>query len=269
MAGKTNITVAVATHKPYQMPSDPCYLPLHVGATMHPEVCVSMQQDNVGENISDRNDIYSELTGMYWMWKNCKSSFKGLVHYRRHFRTLDSDRSRSKNRFDRIATEADFLTSFENQKCEILVPKARNYYIDSIGGHYRATLPEEQLDSCRAVLCDIEPSYVRAFDSVLASREAHLFNMFVARDYVFDAYCAWLFPVLEELCRVHDPSLYDPFNARYPGRISEILLDAWMDVNSTVWKELPVVSPEPIDWVAKGKGFLAAKFLGRKYERSF
>lgn len=269
MAEKTNITIAVATHKPYRMPSDSFYLPLHVGASIHPDICASMQGDNTGQNISGQNNFYSELTGMYWMWKNCNSSIKGLVHYRRYFRSLDSNRSRAKDRFDRIATEADILTSFENPKCEILVPTARNYYIDSIGGHYRATLPGEQLDSCRDVLCRIEPSYVQAFDSVLASRKAHLFNMFVARDYVFDAYCTWLFPVLEELCQVLDPSSYDPFNARYPGRISEILLDAWMDVNSIAWKELPVVSPEPVDWVAKGKGFLAAKFLGKKYERSF
>jgi hypothetical protein len=29
------------------------------------------------------------------------------------------------------------------------------------------------------------------------------------------------------------------------------------------------VSPEPVDWLAKGTGFLRAKFTGRKYGRSW
>ena len=48
----TSIQIAVATHKPYAMPQSECYLPLHVGAELHPDVCNDMQQDNVGENIS-------------------------------------------------------------------------------------------------------------------------------------------------------------------------------------------------------------------------
>ena len=65
--GMPIITVGVATHKPYRMPSDSMYLPLHVGAALHPEVCPDMMGDDTGENISDRNGHYSELTGLYWL----------------------------------------------------------------------------------------------------------------------------------------------------------------------------------------------------------
>lgn len=41
--GMPIITVGVATHKPYRMPSDSMYLPLHVGAALHPEVCPDMR----------------------------------------------------------------------------------------------------------------------------------------------------------------------------------------------------------------------------------
>lgn len=266
---KNRITVAVAAHKPYSMPTDSCYLPLHVGAALHPDVCTEFQGDDEGENISSLNDFYSELTGMYWLWKNCSSDYKGLVHYRRHFRTRDAERSHSEDRFERIAFESDFMSYFENSSCDALVPKARNYFIDTIGGHYRATLPGEQLDVCRSVLADLEPGYLNAFDEVLNGRKAHLFNMVVARAPVFNSYCAWLFPVLGELCSRLDPAQYDAFNARYPGRVSEILLDVWMKTNGINWTEISTVSPEPVDWSAKVKGFLAAKYLGKKYGCSF
>ena len=47
------------------------------------------------------------------------------------------------------------------------------------------------------------------------------------------------------------------------------MLDPWLITNGISYSELPVVSPEPVDWVKKGSSFLAAKFLGKKYEGSF
>lgn len=122
LSSQKDITVAVAAHKPYCMPNDKCYLPLHVGADLHPEVCLDMQQDNLGENISQKNASYSELTGMYWLWKNCGSFYKGLVHYRRHFKTIDSSKAKSKNPFDLIACSEDFKEVFDSTNSQVIVP---------------------------------------------------------------------------------------------------------------------------------------------------
>ena len=265
----SDIQIAVATHKPYRMPSDPCYLPLHVGAELHPDNCMDMQQDNDGENISAFNASYSELTGLYWLWKNSDARYKGLVHYRRHFRTADKAKSHAGERFERIATSADYEGVFNESGARIIVPKARNYVIETIGDHYRHTLPGEQLDAARDVLEKLHPSYLPAFDAEMAGTKAHMFNMLVAEAGVFDSYCSWLFPVLSNIECCLGAKKYDAFNARWPGRISECLLDTWLTTNSIVWAEMPTVSPEPVDWYAKGKGFLAAKFLGKKYGKSF
>jgi hypothetical protein len=76
-------------------------------------------------------------------------------------------------------------------------------------------------------------------------------------------------PLLDELGQRIDTSEMDSFAARWPGRVSERMLDPWLITNGISYSELPVVSPEPVDWVKKGSSFLAAKFLGKKYERSF
>lgn len=77
------IKVIVAAHKKYQMPKDELYLPLQVGSALHDSI--GYARDNDGDNISDKNPNFCELTGLYWAWKNLDADAVGLVHYRRHF----------------------------------------------------------------------------------------------------------------------------------------------------------------------------------------
>lgn len=261
------IKIAVATHKPYRMPADSMYLPLHVGAALHPDVCAEMQGDDTGDNISEKNPYLCELTGLYWLWKNCDADYKGLVHYRRLLGSPNPARLKSKDPFDRLVTK-DELVPFLDET-GIVVAKRRNYYIETVYDHYAHTFEAEQFDACREVLANMKPGYIAAWDGLMKSRGAHIFNMFVMRADLLDDYCSFMFDVLCELERRLDPAQYDPFGARYLGRVSERLLDPWLETNGYRYKELPVVSPEPIDWVSKGKGFLAAKFFGKKYKKSF
>ena len=88
------VTIVVATHKKYEMPKDKMYLPLHVGAEgkMDPNgnvLDLGYVKDNTGDNISEKNSSYCELTGLYWAWKNLTADYIGLVHYRRYFGKRD------------------------------------------------------------------------------------------------------------------------------------------------------------------------------------
>jgi hypothetical protein len=265
------IRVAVAAHKPYRMPADSVYLPLHVGRALHPENVEAMGPafigDDTGNNISALNAWYSELTGLYWIWKNLDADYKGLVHYRRHFATTDSQKKHSKDRFDRIATGDDFRAVLS--VAPIVVPMARNYVIETIESHYRHTMPSEHVDVVRDVMAEVQPAFIPALNEVLSGTKAHMFNMFVMRSDALESYCSWLFPLLDEVTNRLDPAQYDAFNARYPGRISEWLLDVWLKTMDIPYIEMATTSPEPVNWGRKGTAFLAAKFLGRKYEGSF
>ena len=245
---------------------------MHVGRALHPENIEAMGSDfigdDTGDNISLLNNRYCELTALWWMWKNADAEYKGLVHYRRHFRTLDTSMMRAGDRFDRIATEADFRSLIANGAA-VIVPNRRNYYIETIQSHWEHTLPVEQLEVTRRVLADLSPSSMGFFERVLSSRGAHMFNMMLMRSDLFDDYCSWLFPLLFELARRLNPDQYDSFNARYLGRVSELMLDVWLLSNEIRFREMVTVSPEPVNWTKKGSAFLAAKLFGKKYKKSF
>lgn len=259
--------VAVAAHRPYRMPADPIYVPVQVGAALHPELDLGFRRDDEGDNISRLNPWYSELTALYWVWRNVDAHYKGVVHYRRLLGSPDPARRRAADPFDRVAAGEELVEAASHTG--VVVAKRRNYYIETVYSHYAHTFEAEQFDACRGVLADLCPEYVPCWDRLMGSRGAHVFNMLVMREDLLDAYLTWLFPVLEELTHRLDPDGYGAFGARYPGRVSERLLDPWLWAHGIEPMELPVVSPEPVDWVAKGRGFLAAKFLGKKYEHSF
>ena len=56
--------VLVAAHKEYPMPVDPLYLPVQAGRALHAPLPYT--GDDTGENISEKNKIFCELTCLYW-----------------------------------------------------------------------------------------------------------------------------------------------------------------------------------------------------------
>lgn len=256
-----NIKIIVASHKKYQMPDDKIYLPVHVGSEGKNDI--GYQPDNVGDNISSKNPYYCELTGLYWAWKNLDADYIGLAHYRRHFKGTN----KSKNKFEMILKENE-LTSILKQN-DIVLPKERKYYIESVYSHYAHTHYEKDLKTVRTILEEKHPNYVKSFDKRMKMNHAHMFNMFIMKRNYLDNYCSFLFEVLFSLESMINIDEYDAFQARLYGRISELLLDVWIDANNLNYYEVPVIHMENINWVKKGGAFLKAKFFKEKYKGSF
>ena len=163
-----DVVIGVAAHKPYRMPADAAYLPIHVGAALNPGACPGFQPDDEGESISALNASYSELTGLYWLWRNVDADVKGLVHYRRLLGSPDPARRRAEDPFDRVATGEELRSLVEAKG--VVLAKRRNYYIETVYDHYSHTFDGSQFDACRGVLSDLCPEYVPAWDRLMRSR---------------------------------------------------------------------------------------------------
>ena len=262
--------IIVATHKEYKMPKDELYVPLHVGAKIA-KTKLPYQRDDDGKNISDKNPYYCELTGLYWAWKNQDKlgnpDYIGLAHYRRHFTTKKTLAKSSEKRLSKVLKSEELDKMLE--KNDIVLPKKRNYYIENLYDHYVHTLRAEPLDITGKIIKEKYPKYYNKFKQLKKRKTAHMFNMAIMKKDIFNDYCAWLFDILGELEKRVDISDYDAFQARFLGRVSELLLDIYINTNKLDYVELPVVDIESINWVKKGFSFLAAKMFGRKYNGSF
>lgn len=246
-----DIKIIVAAHKPYRMPEDGMYLPVHVGA--EGKEPLGFQPDNEGDNISVKNPNYCELTGLYWAWKNLDAEYIGLAHYRRHF----SNGSHSRDKWARVITKSELEEKLSQY--DVLLPKPRNYWIETTYSHYSHAHHAVDLDTTRAILEEKYPEYLPAFDKVMALPVGHRFNMFVMKKKYFDRWCSWLFSVLFELENRLDISSYTQNDARVFGFVAERLIDVWLITNKVRYKDMPYVFMEDQNWIKKGGDFVKRK----------
>ena len=260
-----NVKIIVAAHKKYQMPEDDLYLPLHVGAEGKDDI--GYIKDNTGENISLKNPFFCELTGVYWAWKNLDADYIGLVHYRRYLTVAKQIPKTEDEKFKKVLNKEDVNKLLEDT--DIILPKKRKYYIETIYNHYKHTMYVEPLDITGEIIKEKYPEYYPEFEKLKKKTSMHAFNMFIMKKDLLDKYCTWLFDILFELEKRVDNSKYDSFHARFYGRISERLLDVWLETNKLSYKEVKLMDMQNVNWFKKGVSFLAAKFTGKKYGKSF
>lgn len=242
----------VAMHKAYQKPQGEIYLPIQVGKSLSKQD-LQIQGDDEGENISGKNRNYCELTALYWAWKNLDADYIGLVHYRRYF-----SMHRRKDKWESILSEEQVRQIL--QKTPVLLPKKRNYFIETNESQYLHAHHREGWKAVYRIITERYPKYLPAFNQMRKSRKGHRFNMFVMQWSYFTAYCEWLFDILFQVEQEIDISDYSESEARVFGYLSERMLDVWIDTNKVSYKELGVVFMERQHWAGKIFSFLKRKY---------
>lgn len=212
------LRIYAMTHKKFDVPSDPMYQPLHVGRACAEDL--GYLGDNTGENISHLNCYYSELTGLYWLWKNCKDvDYIGTCHYRR-FLINEQEKVFTRQEYEILLKNYDIITT----KRVIL---NNSYHFGFSANHNVAVL-----DMTGEVIKDLYPSYYDTFIDRVHENETYFGNMLVTSKTIYDNYCEWLFTVFEEVSkRINLDTDEDAYHKRVLGFISEFLLLVWIQVN--------------------------------------
>lgn len=185
--------------------------PIQVGASLCRERVADIL-DSDGENISDKNVNYSELTALYWIWKNCldgkkvrgKKVYYGLSHYRRI-----------------LELSGDDVLRLESNQVDVVLPYPMPYE-PNIEEHHKRYLADCDWEALLTALEELHPEYARVFPSVLHQQYFYNYNILLACQEVLEAYCRWLFPVLERTEQLSMPRGWERRD-RYIGYMGETL----------------------------------------------
>ena len=109
------MSVYVITHKKFNMIPQENYKVLLVGA--YRGHVYGDCFDDAGDNISEKNANYCELTGVYWLWKNLqKDDYVGIVHYRRLFsRSFSKSKKLSDKDIRKLLGKYDIILPFKHK----------------------------------------------------------------------------------------------------------------------------------------------------------
>lgn len=185
--------------------------PVQAGAALCEERVADIL-DCDGENISAKNGNYSELTVLYWLWKNHllgrtsdeKYEYYGLEHYRRVLELTDDD-----------------ILRLGDNSVDVVLPYPMPYE-PNIEAHHKRYLTKEDWDAVGAAVLELQPEYAEAFPGVLSRRFLYNYNLILAKKEVLAEYCNWLFPILERVEKLSVPKASERSD-RYVGYIGESL----------------------------------------------
>lgn len=227
--------IYIAAHKAFDVLPLEGYQPIQVGAAG--KESLGYLRDDSGDHISHKNPNFCELTGLYWIWKNSREPYKGLVHYRRYFGR--SNFASGYNAIYSYGQMVDFL-----READIVLPYVERFKQNARDEILVSCCTGEIFEALRETVRKIYPEYLPDFDGFFSQNQCTLFNMMFCQSGLFDRYCQWLFDILFELEKSVDLSGLNAYQQRLYGFLSERLLNVWVRHNHLKCKNLPVVQLE-------------------------
>lgn len=249
----------IITHKEFEkVESDDFYKSLLVGAEHN--TCLHCDtKDNEGNNISEKNTSFCELTGLYWLWKNTCDDMIGLCHYRRYFAYGFFDRKKK-------IIKGEDVGRYLSQH-DIILPQKVWFNGKTAKKFYKKYHNVDDWEKMSKVLLDLYPDYesdIRWFEK---EKSGYCYNMFITTRNLFDQYCSWLFSILFELEKKLITDTYGIYNRRVYGFLAERMINIWVHHNKLNVKELPIYNSELLSMLYnKSKNFMLRKIRKeRKY----
>ena len=232
---KDKIEIFVLTHKKFECPKEDIYKPLLSGSSSHKDDFGYLRDDS-GDNISNLNNYYAEMTGEYWAWKNSNADIIGFCHYRRYFAKNISLKILEKEDIEEILNDYDIILPNKAHMgmTNIEDIKRTREYLDY--GPYI-----EEYCKLRDLLERDYPDYLKYYDEMLNSKECHWFNMFICKKELADDYFEWIFEILSKMEKEIDFNKYPENQRRILGFLSERLINVYVKKNNLKVKEKPIL----------------------------
>lgn len=231
------VRIYVAAHKVAPVFGDGSYQLIHVGAaTSKISIPESIRDDDFDGNISAKNGIYCELTGLYYAWKNAEPyDILGLCHYRRYL----GHHAYSLHYAKDILTAQEIIDDLQHY--DIILPnKAKK--LGQINGYFKNEdnlakyIPYQRIKkACQ----ELSPEYLEDIKQEFLTEYGCFGNIMIAPKKVFTEYCTWMFAILFKIEQniIASGATVEP---RELGYYSEWLLNVYVKHNHLKAKHYPV-----------------------------
>lgn len=263
-----NIEILTVNHKASYIPENALLKPIQVGAALASKRLEDMvYYDDEGDNISDKNASYCELTATYWAWKNVTADYYGLFHYRRYLNFAPESKTThyAGRAYSTIPAAIEDIQLNESrmreviEKYDLVVPRKDNTQAAtgdaSLYEQYASEHYAKDLDFCIEYIKSNHTNIAPYLD-VLQGNEAYFCNMFVMKKELFNEYCEFIFDVLDSFEANTDLSGYNTQQYRVTGFLAERLTNVFIQYliasNKYRVKELQMVyfeNTEPIETI--------------------
>ncbi|XCF07367.1 DUF4422 domain-containing protein [Tamlana crocina] len=256
------VKIFTVSHGPQPYLTNKLYQTIYVNSKAHSNIGSSIT-DATGNNISNKNENFCELTASYWITQNCTDQeYVGLCHYRRYFNLFYNKLSISPSTQKRITAQnfkkTKLYTVPSETQQEHIVNILKNYDVIlprhsvskhnkrpiSLSENYKIFHRERDFNITKSVIAEKYPSYKTSIVEYLDNGNSfHAANMLIAPKKIWDDYHNWLFSILFEVeKRIEIP--IDDYQKRVFGFISERLLGLYFYNNKLNIKEIPLYKIE-------------------------
>lgn len=236
-----------------------CVEPIQAGKT-RTGLDLKMMADDTGDNISNENARYGEMTAWYWVWKNYLPShpevtYVGFSHYRRFLdftgfckgKTRRTTYRRFKRIFDRHYNERELLAAIGG--ADLVMRGTTDSGFATLREQYVHSHPEniEDFDRFVSLLKEKFASQEEVIDGVLNAGKLAMELQFVMTRELFVDFMEWTFSLCREFeSRWSWAGEKDGSRARAPAFLVERLFMVWLALlkakkGNVVVKELPIV----------------------------
>lgn len=254
MEKQKKIEIYVACHKPSEIPHNDLFVPIHVGAKNARITMPGMQRDDEGDNISEKNPHYCEMTAQYWAWKHSDADYIGLCHYRRylsfsdmHFTNYTPDFRKQvlvhvltpetekkyglldKEKIIEKIEASDIVVADAQDLSKVYTPFGpQPTVLKHWEAHDMALINVEDLKKLFHIVQNDYPEIYNDMVEYMNGKYFYGFNTFVMRKDIFRDMCAFEFDVLEKLESQVDISEYNQQLSRIYGFMGEILFSSYV-----------------------------------------
>lgn len=242
--------ILISYHDEHKLIKSDILQPIQTGCANATKLFDGMLRDDDGENISERNNQYNELSAQYWAWKNYEKldnpDYIGFMHYRRHF----------------------MFDGWQGDNQNVWLPNGNVYFVPFISNKYLQHISDENINkqladcdciaikpydlsyigsrSCREqygklvrqdvsnfdifikTAKEIAPNYIPEIEMIENGSQQYLCNMFVMNKNLFFEYSAFCFNVLFATEKRIKVDVSDKDAARALGYFGEFLLSVFI-----------------------------------------